>query len=226
MPLLQAKPDPIEIDYKSSAVVIVDMQNAFVSKGGMFDLAGKDISGVAPVVEANKRLVAAARTASMKVIYLQMTYEADLSNAGSPTSPNYHKEIALDMMRTRPELAGKLLIRDSWDWQIIDELTPEPGDIVVEKNRYSGFWGTPLDNILRSNNIRHLLFTGVATNVCVESTARDAFFNEYWPVLVTDAMNHAGPEFVRDATEWNFEHVFGWLTNTGNVMQALGPALD
>ena len=78
-----------------------------------------------------------------------------------------------------------------------------------------------MDSYLRSENMRYLLFTGVATNVCVESTARDAFFSEYWPILVEDAMNHSGPDFNRQATMWNFEHVFGWVTNGENLIGAL-----
>ena len=166
-------------------------------------------------------MLAAARAAGVKVIYLQMTYRADLSDAGGPASPNYHKELGMIMMRDRPELAGTLITENTWDWQIVDALTPQPGDHVVAKSRYSGFWGTNLDSYLRSENIRYLLFTGVATNVCVESTARDAFFSEYWPILIEEAMNHSGPDFNRQATLWNFEHVFGWVTNADQLSEAL-----
>ena len=92
------------------------------------------------------------------------------------------------MMRERPELRGKLLIDDSWDWQIVDALKPERGDLVVRKSRYSGFCSTGLEATLRARKIRHLLFTGVATNVCVDATARDAYMLEFWPILVEDAM--------------------------------------
>ena len=218
---LAAKPEPVVIDLSQTALVVVDMQNAFLSKGGMFDLAGFDLSGAAAVIAVNQRVLAAARAAGVKVVYLQMTYRSDLSDAGGPASPNYHKELGMVMMRDRPELAGTLITENTWDWQIVDQLTPQPGDRVIAKSRYSGFWGTNLDSYLRSENIRYLLFTGVATNVCVESTARDAFFSEYWPILVEDAMNHSGPEFNRQATLWNFEHVFGWVTNADNLTNAL-----
>lgn len=218
---LAAKPEAVVIDADQTALLVVDMQNAFLSKGGMFDLAGLDLSGAAATIDANQRLIAAARAGGVKVVYLQMTYRADLSDAGGPSSPNYHKELGLVMMRERPELAGTLITENTWDWQIVDPLAPQPGDHVVAKSRYSGFWGTTLDSYLRSENIRYLLFTGVATNVCVESTARDAFFSEYWPILVEDAMNHSGPDFTREATLWNFEHVFGWVTDAGAVIDAL-----
>jgi ureidoacrylate peracid hydrolase len=221
MTILQARPEPLDLDLAQTALVIVDMQNGFASKGGLFDLAGFDISRSPRVIEVNRRLLEAARSAGLKVVHLQMTFKPDLSNAGGPSSPNHHKELALRMMRARPELAGTLLVEDTWDWQIVDALAPAPGEHVVRKSRYSGFVNTGLEDHLRSAGIRNLLFTGIATNVCVESTARDAFFAEFWPVLIEDAMTNSGPDFNQQATLWNFEHVFGWVTNADAVMTAL-----
>lgn len=225
MATLAARPEPVDIDLRKTAIVVVDMQNAFATKGGMFDLAGFDISGAAPVIETHRRLLPAARRAGVPIVYLQMTYAPDLSNGGGPTSPNYQKELGLRMMRSRPELAGKLLVENTWDWQVVDALTPEKGDIVVRKSRYSGFCHTDLEDRLNTLGIRYLLFTGIATNVCVESTARDAFFSEFWPIMVEDAMNNSGPDFNRQATLWNFEHVFGWVTNSANVIDTLQAAV-
>src|SRR5262249_42416742 len=153
--------------------------NAFASKGGMFDLAGYDISGARKPIEVNRRLLDAARKTGVHVVYLQMTYKPDLRDGGDISSPNYHKELGLRMMRDRPELKGKLLIENTWDWQIIDELKPQAGDRIIAKSRYSGFCRTGLDEYLKSRNSRYLLFTGIATNVCVESTARDAYFADF-----------------------------------------------
>ncbi|MET3521299.1 MULTISPECIES: cysteine hydrolase family protein [Mesorhizobium] len=218
---LDAKPEPVCIVPAQTAIIVVDMQNAFASAGGMFDLAGFDISGAAPAIEANKRLLAAARKAGLTVVYLQMSYRPDLGDAGDASSPNYHKELGMVLMRQRPELRGKLLIDNSWDWQIVDALKPDPGDQIIRKSRYSGFCNTGLEAYLRARNIHHLLFSGVATNVCVDATARDAYMLEFWPVLVEDAMNHSGPDFNRQATLWNFENAFGWVTRTDMVVEAL-----
>lgn len=218
---LNTRPEPVGIDPERTAVVVVDMQNAFVSESGMFDLAGVDISSAPAVIDANRRLLKACRQAGVKVVYLQMSYRRDLGDAGDVSSPNYHKELGIVTMRKRPELGGKLLVDGTWDWQIIEALTPEPQDWVIRKSRYSGFCGTDLEQRLRDADIRHLLFTGVATNVCVESTARDAFFAEFWPILIEDAVNHSGPDFNRQASVWNFENVFGWVTDTSNVIAAL-----
>jgi ureidoacrylate peracid hydrolase len=221
MVTLNARPEALTLDLDRTALVVVDMQNAFASKGGMFDLAGFDILGAAPAIEVNRRLLDAARKAGVTVVHLQMTIKPDLSNAGDATSPNYHKELGIRLMRERPELSGKLLIEDTWDWEFVDALKPAPGEHVVRKSRYNGFIRTDLDEYLRAKNVRHLLFTGIATNVCVESTARHAFFAEYWPILIEDAMNNSGPDFNRQATLWNFEHVFGWVTHSRDVLAAL-----
>ncbi|HCU90992.1 MAG TPA: pyrimidine utilization protein B [Gammaproteobacteria bacterium] len=217
---LSARPVNIHFELNHSAVIVVDMQNAFAKPGGTLDLHGSDIAEAAAVIKVNEKLLAAARKANVKVIYLAMTYQPDLADAGDPTSPNYHKELGLKLMRERPELAGKLLIDGTWDWQIVDELTPESNDLLIRKPRYSGFVGTDLDGILRTAGIRFLFFTGIATNVCVESTARDAFFGEYWPILIEDAMTHTGPDFCRDATLWNCENLFGWVSDAASVIAA------
>jgi ureidoacrylate peracid hydrolase len=217
---LNARPAPIEIERSRSAVVVVDMQNSFAAKGGMFDLAGIDISGADAAIEATARLLAAARKAGVAVIYLQMGFKPDLSDAGDISVPVHHKELALIMMRARPEL--KLLIEGSWDWRIVEELEPRPGDTVISKARYSGFVRTRLDEHLTRHGIRHLLFAGIATNICVESTARDAYFRDYFPIIVEDATNRSGPAFNQRATLWNFEHALGWVTDTSEVVRALG----
>lgn len=221
---LSARPDNVAIALSRSAMIVVDMQNGFAKPGGMLDLHGADVSQAAAVIDINAKLLTAARKAKVKVIYLAMTYQPDLSDAGGPLSPNYHKELGLKLMRERPELSGKLLIDGTWDWQIVDALKPQPGDLLIRKPRYSGFVGTGLDNILRNEDIRFLFFTGIATNVCVESTARDAFFGQYWPILIEDAINHTGPDFCRDATLWNCENIFGWVSDTASVTAAFNAA--
>ena len=207
---LDAKPEPVEIDLAKSAIVVVDMQNAFASKNGMLDIAGVDISGAPAVVRSIAELLETARRAGMLVVYLQMGFKPDLSNSGGPSAPNWHKELALRLMSCRPELKGKLLIEGTWDFEIVDELKPQAGDLVVVKSRYSGFANTTLDAELKSRGIRYLFFAGIATNVCVETTLRHAFVLDYWPILITDAVMAAGPPAMQEATLFNVETYFGW----------------
>jgi ureidoacrylate peracid hydrolase len=123
-----------------------------------------------------------------------MGYKPDSSNSGGPNSPNSYKELAMHLMNCRPELKGKLLTEGTWDFAIVDELKPEPGDLVVLKTRYSRFAGTTLDSQLRTRGIRYLFFAGNATNVCVESTLRDAYFHDCWPILIADSAMPAGTD--------------------------------
>jgi len=218
---IKARPEPVEIDLGRTAIIVVDMQNAFASAGGMFDLVGQDVSAAKGVIQTIKKLTDAARRANVKVIYLAMTYAPDLSDSGGPGSPNWYKEFGLAAMNRNPEYKGKFLMRGSWDADIVDELKPAPGDILISKSRYSGFRGTNLDVVLKTLNTKYLIYTGIATNVCVESTLRDGYFLDYWPILVADAANNAGPPITQEATLWNVEALFGWVANSDDVLSAL-----
>ncbi len=221
MQKLDAKPEAIEVELTKSAVVVVDMQNAFASKGGMLDIAGTDISGAPRVVNSIKTVLDASRQGGVPVVYVQMGYKPDLSNSGGPNSPNWHKELAMHLMNCRPELKGKLLTEGTWDFAIVEELKPEPGDLVVIKTRYSGFAGTTLDSQLRTRGIRYLFFVGIATNVCVESTLQDAYFQDYWPILIADGAMPAGPSSLHEATLFNVENFFGWTIQAEEFVRAL-----
>ena len=222
---LNTRPEEIELDLKSTALVIVDMQNAFAAKGGVFDLAGIDISQTTQLTSVIRGVLECARKAGITVIYLQMGYREDLSDSGGPDSPNWHKELALVLMRRNPELKRKLLTQGSWDFAIVDELKPHPEDLVVVKSRYSGFTGTQLDSLLRARHIQHLFFAGMATNVCVESTLRDAYFLDYWPILITDATMQAGPSLLQQATVQNVENHFGWTLPSQEFLRSLEKAI-
>lgn len=220
---LDARPEAITFAAEQTALIVVDMQNAYASQGGYLDLAGFDVSATKPVIENIKTAVAAAREAGMLIVWFQNGWDSDYVEAGGTGSPNFHKSNALKTMRKQPELQGKLLAKGSWDYQLVDELVPQPGDIVLPKPRYSGFFNTPLDSILRSRGIRHLVFTGIATNVCVESTLRDGFFLEYFGVVLADATHQAGPAFAQQAALFNIETFFGWVSDVGTFCQALQP---
>lgn len=150
MTTLNARPEAITFSAPQSALIVVDMQNAYASPGGYLDLAGFDVSATRPVIENIKTAVAAARAAGMLIIWFQNGWDDQYVEAGGPGSPNFHKSNALKTMRKRPELQGKLLAKGGWDYQLVDELVPEAGDIVLPKPRYSGFFNTPLDSLLRA----------------------------------------------------------------------------
>ena len=213
---------PVTIDTERTALIVVDMQNAFCKPGGMFDSLGLlTRSRIPPVIQACRKVLESVRNKGMKVIYLQMGYRPDMADAGSPESPNYWKESSLVAAREYPDTDAKVIITGTRDWEIIDELKPQPPDITINKNRYSGFPNTMLDVILKSNNLKYLLFTGLFSNVCVESTIRDAYFHEYFPIMVRDACDCCGPDFNHQATVWNVANIFGWVTTSDELLSAL-----
>jgi len=219
--LVQAEPEAIEIDVSKTAVLVVDMQNAFVRRGGYFDLIGFDISATEKIIEPCQEIVRAAREKGIKIIYLQMGYSPDLSDSGGPNSPAWHKSRGLALIRQRPELKDKLYIYGTWGANIIEELEPQQGDIVIRKQKYDGFIGTNLDIVLRTYGVKHLLFIGTATNICVESTLRHAFSLQYFPILVSDAVSQMGPSSTQEATIFNVRSTFGWVTTSENLLKAI-----
>jgi ureidoacrylate peracid hydrolase len=221
VPKLNTKPEPIEVDFNRSAIAVVDMQNAFASKGGTLDIAGVDLTDAPRVVQTIRGVLDAARPAGVPIVFLQMGYKPDMSDAGGPRSPNGCKQIAVHLMRSKPELEGKLLTEGSWDFAVVDQLVPLPGDVVITKTRYSGFVGTTLDSQLRVRGIQYLFFAGIATNVCVESTLRDAFFHDYWPILLADGTMPAGGQSAYEATVFNVESFFGWTVRSEELRAAL-----
>lgn len=218
--MLPARPEPVAVPASKTAIIVIDMQNAYASKGGYLDLAGFDISGAAKVIVNTKQVLDVGRAAGIQVIYFQNGWDCDYVEAGGPGSPNFHKSNALKTMRKNPALQGKLLARGGWDYELVDELKPQPGDICLHKTRYSGFFNSQLDSVLRARGIRHIIFTGIATNVCVESTLRDGFFLEYFGVVLEDATHQAGPEFVQKAAIYNIETFFGWVSSVADFKGA------
>lgn len=210
---LPARPEPIVFPPAQTALIVVDMQNAYASPGGYLDLAGFDVSATRPVIENIAIAVQAARAAGIQIIWFQNGWDDRYVEAGDAGSPNYHKSNALKTMRKQPQLQGKLLAKGGWDYALVEGLQPQPDDIVLPKPRYSGFYHTPLDGMLRSRGIRHLVFTGIATNVCVESTLRDGFFLEYFGIVLEDATLQAGPPFAQQAAIFNIETFFGWVSD-------------
>jgi len=210
---LPARPEALSLKASETALIVIDMQNAYSTAGGYLDLAGFDVSSTGPVIASIQKALTAARAAGIQVIFFQNGWDSDYIEAGGPGSPNWHKSNALKTMRKRPELQGTLLAKGGWDYQLVDELQPQPGDIVLPKTRYSGFFNTNFDSVLRSRGIRNLVFTGIATNVCVESTLRDGFFLEYFGVVLADATHQAGPAFAQEAALFNIETFFGWVSS-------------
>jgi ureidoacrylate peracid hydrolase len=218
---IAAEPESLSIDILKTAVIVVDMQNAFVTRGGYFDLVGYDLSGVERIIDPCKKIITAARQKGARIIYFQMGCSADLSDRGPADSPYNLKAKGLRMIRQRPEVRDKFYFYGTWGAEIIEELKPKAEDLVVKKQKYDGFLGTNLEILLGTYRIKYLVFVGTATNVCVESTLRHAFFLDYFPILVSDAVSHAGAAVTQEATIFNVKSNFGWVTTSDHFLAGL-----
>ncbi|HEU0075651.1 MAG TPA: cysteine hydrolase [Dehalococcoidia bacterium] len=225
---VRADPQPLAIDPTETAVIVVDMQNDFLSEDGMFGRAGLDIAPGRAVIEPTASVLDAARRAGMTIVYLKMEFEADLSNAGGPEAPNLVRHLALGVGQTvdAPDASNsRVLIKDTWNTEIVPELAPQSHDVVMSKHRYSGFFETELDAVLKAHRISNLIFTGVTTSVCVESTLRDAFFRDYKCLLLRDCTAEPiGNDLARtnhEASLLVIQMLFGWVTDSAALLQAL-----
>jgi ureidoacrylate peracid hydrolase len=226
--IIEAKPEPISIDISKTVVIVVDMQNDFASKGGMFDLAGIDISMVPSAVRSTKKVLAAARDAGIKIIYLKMGYYPDLSDAGPPDSPNRLKHLPLrigEAVRAPDGTESRILVRDTWNTDILSDLAPHADDITIYKTRFSGFYQTDLNGVLKRLRAKYLIVTGLSTCVCVESTIRDATFRDYSCVLLADCtgepIGHDLPTSNHEASLLVIQTLFGWVSGADAFLRAL-----
>lgn len=232
---IMAKPDSIAIDTARTAVIVVDMENDFGSKGGMFDRAGIDISMIQKVINPTSKVLAAARKAGIKIIYLKMGYHEDLSDIGSEESPNRVRHLQFmhvgDTIIAPDGSKSRILIQNSWGTEIVPELKPQSGDIVIYKTRFSGFYKTELDSILKRLDKRYLIITGCTTSICVESTVRDAMFRDYSSIVLEDCtaepIGYGLPRSNHDASLLSIQTLLGWVSSSDEFVKAINlPAVD
>ncbi len=231
--LVAARPGTFELSVPTTAVIVVDMQHDFAAPDGMFGRAGIPLDGIRSVIGPTRRVLDTARDAGILVVYLMMQFNEDLANLGSPQAPNRLRHLALGVGQTVDAPDGttsRVLVRDTWNTKIIDELAPQSGDLVIAKHRYSGFFETDLDDVLRARGITSLIFTGCTTSVCVESTLRDAFYRDYQCLLLTDccaeAVGSDQPRTNHDATLTVIEALFGWTTESDRLIASVGHAVE
>ena len=204
------------------------MQNDFAAKGGMLDHAGLDISSIQAAIGPIATVLAAAHDTGIKIIYLKMGYRPDLSDLGSPDSPNRLAHLRSGVGKTVRAPNGtesRILVRDTWNTDIVPELKPHHDDIVLYKTRFSGFYQTDLDTILKQHSVKNLIVTGCTTSVCVESTVRDAMFRDYRCIVLKDCMAEVvGSDLPRSNHEASLLLIqmrFGWVTGSEEIVRTL-----
>jgi ureidoacrylate peracid hydrolase len=184
----------------------------------MFDKAAVPITAIQAAVAPTRAAVDVARSAGLKIIYLKMGFMADLSDAGSDVGPH-------GFLMQRLGVKEGVLTRDQWGSDIVDELAPHDNDTVVYKTRFSGFYRTELDELLKAAQIEHLIVAGCTTSICVESTIRDAFSRGYHCIVLEDCTAEPmGADLSRsnhDATILLVERIFGSVTTSSDFINAL-----
>ena len=227
---IPAKPSPITIDLSKTAVLVIDMQNDFGARGGMFDLAGFDLAPIQEAVAPTARIIAEARAADIPIVYVNEALRSDLSDIASVESP--HRRMSRRMgfgntVTTPDGGTGRIRIEGTWNTENLAELVPRASDIIVTKRRWSGFYETELDVKLRMLGAQYLIVTGCTTTVCVESTIRDAAFRDYACVLPADCTGQPAVGDPRSSTHeaslLMIARHFGWVTSSKDILAALDP---
>ena len=225
--LLQIQTDEIPVveDTSRMALVVVDMQNDFCSPGGWADHAGFDTERCRNAVPGIKRALEWARKHAVWVIWVGWANREDLHNLGAPTLYQYKKSLQMkgigEPLNHAKGNYGALL-SDTWGTQVVNALSDlqHSTDIIVDKVRTSSFYGTHLDQILRIQGLKTLLFAGVNTDQCVSATMQDACFRDYNVLLIEDATATSNPDYCKQAVLYNTRLCWGFVTSTASLRAA------
>jgi len=221
---LDAQPQTLRIDAARSAFIVVDMQNDFCAKGGFLDYRGVDIAPDRKPIAPIQTIVPKVRAADIPIVWLNWGVRPDLLNT-SPSLLHAHAPEGTGAgLGERIPGGAPILLEGSWGAQIVDELVPDASDIRVTKYRYSGFWDTPLDTILRNLGVSTLFFAGVNADQCVMTTLQDAMFLGYDCVMVEDCVGTTSPDYCMLATLYNVKLLFGFVTQSAAIARALSEA--
>lgn len=219
---------PIVDNPNRQALVVVDMQNDFCAPGGWTDRSGLDYKACREAIPGVQRAIDTARSRGSWVIWVYWHNRPDLRNLGAPTLYSFKHEP--DQQGIGQELDhGRVLVRDEWGAQMVDELQPymSEEDVHIEKVRMSGFYGTHLDQVLRTQGIQTLFMSGVNIDQCVTTTMEDAYFRDYNAVLLEDACATSSPSYCYDSVIFNARNCWGFTTTTeafANPEPFSGPA--
>ena len=226
---IAARPDSFDFDPGATAVIVVDMQNDFGHPNGMFGSAGIDLTGIRATIGPTAKVLEAAHAHGMPVVFLKMAFKPDLSDSGAPSAPNWLKHLPMkagDNTLSPTGVPSRVLVRDTWNTDIIDELPVSGDDLVVYKHRFSGFFETELHELLQARGITHLVFTGCTTSVCVESTMKDAMFRDYHCLVLEDCVNEAIgdglPRSNHEASLLVMQLLVGWISDSTTFLASLG----
>jgi nicotinamidase-related amidase len=221
-PTIQAEPYPFSFDPATTAFVVIDMQRDFVEPGGFGETLGNDVSLLAAVVPPLRTALAAARAAGLTVVHTREGHLPDLSDL----PPAKLRRGSPSLRIGDPGPKGRILIRGEYGHDIVDELAPLPGELVIDKPGKGSFHATSLHDQLQARGVTSLLVTGVTTEVCVHTTVREANDRGYECLVLSDCVGSYFPEFHRVGLAMIAAQggIFGWITPSAAFLDALPAA--
>src|ERR1700759_1271486 len=216
---IAAEPGPIELDWSSTALLIIDMQRVFMEPGGFGETLGNDVGQRARAVKPIGAVLGAARDMGMLVVHTREGHLPDLSDAPPATVERGASSLRIG----DPGPMGRILIRGEAGHDIIPALYPIKGEVVIDKPGKGAFYATGLGDILKKHGIENLLVCGVTTEVCVNTTVREANDRGYRCVVLADGCASYFPEFHDMGLRMIKAQggIFGWVSDSAAVLQAM-----
>jgi nicotinamidase-related amidase len=217
-----ADPYPFVFDPARAALLVIDMQRDFVEPGGFGETLGNDVSLLRAVIPPLQAALAATRDAGVTVIHTREGHRPDLSDC--PPAKLTRGEPALRIGDPGPK--GRILIRGEYGHDIIDELAPADGELVIDKPGKGSFYATGLHETLQGKGVTSLIVTGVTTEVCVHTTVREANDRGYECLVLADCVGSYFPDFQRYGLEMIAAQggIFGWVAPSASYLGALATA--
>ena len=214
-----AEPYEFSFERKSCALVIIDMQRDFVDPGGFGEALGNDVSLLRKAIAPTRKVLEAARKKGMLVVHTREGHRPDLSDL--PLAKKLRGRLKTGIGDSGP--MGRILVRGEYGHDIVDALKPAPGEPVVDKPGKGAFYATDLDSLLHNRGIRQLVVCGVTTEVCVNTTVREANDRGYDCLVLEDCVGSYFPEFQTAALKMIQAQggIFGWVSDSKRFLKAL-----
>jgi nicotinamidase-related amidase len=217
--LIDAEPYPFEFLPQACALVIIDMQRDFLEPGGFGEMLGNDVSQLRRTIEPNKRLLATWRAAGLQVMHTREGHRPDLTDL--PPVKKIRGRSKTTIGDAGP--MGRILVRGENGHDIIPELYPLPSEPVIDKPGKGAFYATDMHSILQHLGIKQLVVTGVTTEVCVNTTVREANDRGYDCLVPSDCVGSYFPEFHEAGLKMIKAQggIFGWVSDSAKILAAL-----
>lgn len=216
---IAADPFSFECTRASLGLVVIDMQRDFVEPGGFGESLGNDVSRLGAIVPTVARLLAGFRAAGLPVIHTRECHKPDLTDL-----PDAKRDRGAPTLKIGdPGPMGRILVAGEPGAQIIPELAPLPGEVVLDKPGKGAFCRTDFESILKDQGLQHLVFAGVTTEVCVQTTMREANDRGFDCLLASDATESYFPQFKSATIDMIKAQgaIVGWVAPTDAVLEAL-----